>query len=107
MSRALLYPILDWPALSVARTELSSVHPEEPIMRPLSNLIVDFSSPFFSQDCTAMHREDVLYAANATAFGKERKFCLRILAQVNTFVHCSDDVHLENVVDTTDAKALT
>ena len=41
MSRALLYPMSDWPALSVACSELSCVNPrEESFKRPLSNLTV-------------------------------------------------------------------
>ena len=39
-----------------------------------------------------MHQEDVVHTANAKAVAKECKFCLRILAQLNTFVHCSNDV---------------
>ena len=47
MSRALIHPIPDWPALSVACTMLSSV---KPLDRSLSNLVVDFSGSFLMQD---------------------------------------------------------
>ena len=65
---------------------------EEPLKISLPNLVVDFSSSFFLQDCVAMHPEGVVDAADAKAFAKERKFCLRILAQLNTFVHCSNNI---------------
>ena len=66
MSRALLYPILDWPALSVARVILSSVRPRKSrSRRPLPNLVVDSCSPLFVKDCVAMHSQDVVGAANS------------------------------------------
>ena len=53
MSRALWYPILDRPALSVACIKLSSVNPGRASNRPLSNLVVDFSGSFLLQDRVA------------------------------------------------------
>ena len=34
------------------------------------------------------------YATNTKTFAKESKFCLRVLTQLDTFVHGSDDVCL-------------
>ena len=65
---------------------------EEPLKGPLPNLIVDVSSSFLLQDCVATHPENVVRAANAEAFAKRCKLCLRILAQLNTFVHCSTNI---------------
>ena len=86
MCRSFLYPIPEWPALSVRllRTVLRESR-EEALKRSLSNLVMDFSSPFFLQDCVAMHPEDVVDTANATAF-------VRILAQLNTLLHSSSDI---------------
>ena len=41
-----------------------------------------------------MHTKDVGDAADAKAFAEKRKFCLRILAQLNTLVHGANDVCL-------------
>ena len=72
VSRALLYPIPDWPALSVACSELSSVSAGKSLSRgPLP--VVD--------------------TADAKTLAKESNVILRILAQLNTFVHCSNDVY--------------
>ena len=57
MSRALLYPIPDWPGLSVACTMLSSVNPGKSLSR---DLIVDFSGSLLLQDRVAVHPEDVV-----------------------------------------------
>ena len=74
VSRALLNPIRDWPALSVACSELSSVTSGKSLSRNLCpNLIVDFSSSFLWQDCVAMHPGDVVDAANDKDFAKKCK----------------------------------
>ena len=36
--------------------------PEESFERPLPNLVVDFCSPLFLQDCVAMNSQDVVDA---------------------------------------------
>ena len=93
MSRALFYPMPDRLALGAACSVQSSVNPGKSLSRDLlSNPIVDFSSSFLLQDCVAVHPEDVVDTANARASAQESEFRLRILAQLNTFVHCSDDV---------------
>ena len=70
MSRALLYPIPDWPALSVACTKLS-----EQLVSPV-------------------HSQNVVDTTDTDTFAKESTFCLRVLAQLNAFVHCSNDARL-------------
>ena len=87
MSCALLYPMPDSLALSVACSVLSSV-----IKGPLPNLIVDFSSSFLLQDRVAVHPKDVVDKADAKTFPKESKFCLWVLAQLNKLMHSSNDV---------------
>ena len=91
MSRALLYPIPDWPALSVACSELSSVM-EEPLQGPLPNLIIHVSSTFLLQNRVPVQPKSVIDTADAKTFTQESEFCLRILAQLNTLVHSSNDV---------------
>ena len=92
-SRALLNPILDWPALSVACVILSSVRPkEEPLKRSLPHLVVDFCSPLFTQDCVAVNSQCVVDAAESQTLPEEGKFRLWVLALPNAFVHCSNDV---------------
>ena len=93
MSRALLYPILDWPALSIACSKLSSVNPgEEPLKRSLSNLIEDFGSSSFLKNCMTLHSEDVVDTADTKALAKESKFCLWVLAQLGSFVRGLNDI---------------
>ena len=64
---------------------------EEPFKGYLPNLVVDFSSSFLLQYCDAMHPEDVVDAPDAKAFAEKRKFFLKILTQLDTFVHCSNE----------------
>ena len=58
---------------------------EQPLKRSLSNLVVDFSGSFLLQDRMTVHSE---------TFADESKFCLRVLTQLDTFVHSSNDVRL-------------
>ena len=67
---------------------------EEPCERPLPDLVVDLCSTLFLQDYVAVNPQDVLDTANSQTLAKEGEFCLRILAQLNSFVHCSDDICL-------------
>ena len=86
---ALLYPIPDWPALSVACTVLSSVKLGKSLSRdrcPTSSLLL--------QDRVAVHSQDVVDATDTKIFTKESEFCLRVLTQLDTFVHAPSDVCL-------------
>ena len=95
MSRALLYPIPDWPALRVACVVLSSVRPgKSPIERPLPNLVVELCSPLFLQDCVAVNSQDVVHAATSQTLSEEGEFRLRVLAELDAFEHCSHDICL-------------
>ena len=64
---------------------------EEPLERSPSNLVVDFSSSFLLQDRVAVHSQNVVDATDTKTFASEGNFCLRLLAQLNAFVHCSND----------------
>ena len=44
---------------------------EESFERPLPNLVVDFRSPLFLQDCVAGNPQDVVDAADSEAFAEE------------------------------------
>ena len=95
MSRALLYPIPDWPALSVACVMRHTVHretQEEPFERPLPDLIVDRCRPLFLQDFVAVNPQDVVDTADSQTLSEEGEFCLQILATLDALVHCADDV---------------
>ena len=106
MSRALLNPIPDWPAMSVACVILSSVKPgkgrsrdlretwKEPFERPLPNLVVDFCSELFLKDGVAVKPQDVVDAAIPQTLLDEGELRLRVLAELDAFVHCSDDLCL-------------
>ena len=61
---------------------------EEPFERPLPKLVVDFHSP----DCVATNSLGVVGAANSQTLSEEGKFRLRVLAELNTFVHRTDGV---------------
>ena len=65
---------------------------EEPFKRPLPNLDVDFCSPLFLKDCVAVNSQDVAHAADSQTLSGDGKFRLRVLAQLDAFVHCSNDV---------------
>ena len=74
---------------------LSSVKPGKSHSRDrCPNLIADFSSSLFLQDPVALHSQNVIDATDAKTFAQESKFCLRVLTQLDTFVHSSDDVRL-------------
>ena len=64
---------------------------EGPFKRPLPSLVVDFCSPLFLKDCVAVNSQEVVDAADSQA-RSEGKFRLRVLTQLNSFVHCSNDV---------------
>ena len=65
MSRALLHPIPDRPALSAARSMLYSVKPGKSLSRdPLSNLVIKFSGALLLQDRVAVHSKNVVDAAD-------------------------------------------
>ena len=67
---------------------------EEPFERPLPDLVVDRCSPLFLQDCVAVNPQDVVDTADAQTFSKEGELCLRVLAELDAFVYCSDDIPL-------------
>ena len=58
---------------------------EEPFERPLPNLFKDLYNPLFLKDC-------VVDATDTQTLSEEGKFRLRILAELDAFVHCSEDV---------------
>ena len=60
--------------------------------RPLPHLVVDFCSPLFLKDCVAVFSQDVVDAANPHTPPEEGKFRLRLLAELDAFVHFSSDV---------------
>ena len=82
------------PGLACTECRLRHTVWEEALERPLPNLVEDFSSPFLMQDRVAVHSQDVVDAADSQTFPWESKFCLRVLAQLNAFVHCSNDIRL-------------
>ena len=67
---------------------------KEPFKRPLSKLVVDFSSSFLLQDRVAVHSQEAVDAANSQTLSEEGKFRLRVLTQLESFVHGSNDVCL-------------
>ena len=67
---------------------------EEPFKRPLPDLVVDFCSPLFLQDCVAVNPPDVVGTANSQTLSEEGELRLRVLAELDAFVHCSDDICL-------------
>ena len=92
MSRALLFRIPGWPALSVACVILSFVRPgKRPFKRPLPNFVADFCSPLFLEDGMAVHSQ-VVDAAHSHTLSEEGKFRLWVLAELDAIVHCSNDV---------------
>ena len=42
----------------------------------------------------AVNPQDVVDTANSQNFSKEGHLCLRVLAELDAFVHCSDDIRL-------------
>ena len=74
---------------------LSSVKPKKSLFeRPLSNLVLNFSGSLLLRDRVAVHSQNVIDATDAKTFAKDSKFCLRVLTQLDTFVHGSNDVCL-------------
>ena len=63
---------------------------EEPFERPLPDLVVDRCSTLFLQDCVAVNPQ--VDTANSQTSSKEGELCLRILAELDAFAHCSDDI---------------
>ena len=90
MSRALLNPIPDWPALRVACVTLSSVRSGKRRWRDrCPNLVVDRCRSLFLQDCVAVKPQDV---ADAQTLSEDGELRLRVLAELNALVHCADDI---------------
>ena len=104
-----LYTSLDWLALSVACSELSSVNLGKSLSSALPNFIKDFGGFLFWKNGVTMYSEDVVDSADAKAFTEEGKFCLRILTHLHAFINgpecdmsmdcCGYRGHRENVVD--------
>ena len=67
---------------------------EEPLKRSLSNLIEDFGSSSFFQNCMTVHSEDVADFADTKALAKESTLCLWVLTQLDSFVHGPNDIGL-------------
>ena len=67
---------------------------EEPFEGPLPDLVMDRCSTLFLQDCVAVHQQDVVDTAYSQTFSEEGELCLRVLAQLDAFVHGSDDIRL-------------
>ena len=95
MSRALLKPIPDWPAGAEGRLcrDVLCETREEPFERPLPDLVVDVCSPLFLQ-CVAVNPEDVVATADSQTISEEGELRLRVLAELEAFVHRSNDVCL-------------
>ena len=72
---------------------------EEPFERPLPHLVADLCSTLFLQDCVAVNPQDVVDTADSrlsrrranTVSGSWQKLDL---AELDAFVHCSDDICL-------------
>ena len=78
--RVLLYPMADWPALSVSCSKLSSAKSwEESLTGPLPNCIEDFGGSGLLKNCVAVHSKDVVGSTDAKTFAEKGKFCLRVL----------------------------
>ena len=95
MSRAPLNKIPGWPARRVACVVLSSVRPGKSRSRercPTSSKAP--CSTFILQDRVAVHSQDVVETAHSQTFSKEGELCLRVLAELDAFVHCADDISL-------------
>ena len=71
---------------------------EEPFERPFPDLVVDRYSTLLLQDCAAVNPQDVVDTANSQTFSKEGELCLRVLAELDAFVHCSDDIRPQELV---------
>ena len=65
---------------------------EDPLKESLPHLVEDFSSPLFLQDRVAVYSQDVVDAADSQTFSLESIFRLRVLTQLDTFVHNSNNV---------------
>ena len=59
---------------------------------PLPNLVVDFCSPLFLKGCVAVNSQDVADAADSQTLSEEGKFRLQVLAELDAFMHRSNDV---------------
>ena len=80
---------------------------EEPFERPLSDLVVDLCSPLFLEDCVAVNPQDVVDTADSQTLPKEGELCLRIVAELNVLVHCTDDVCLVRSCSGTNCRETT
>ena len=67
---------------------------KEPFERPLPDLVVDCRYTLFLQDCVAVNPQDVVDTTDPQTFSKEGELCLWVLAELDAFVHCSDDICL-------------
>ena len=67
---------------------------EGPFERPLPDLVMERCITLFLQGCVAVIPQDVVDTANSQTFSKECELCLRVLAGLDAFVHCSDDIRL-------------
>ena len=65
---------------------------KEPFKRPLPDLVVDLCSPLFLQDRVVVNRQDVVGTANSQTLSEEGELRLRVLAELDAFVHCSNTV---------------
>ena len=71
---------------------LSSVRPGKGRLR--DDLVVDLCSTLFLQDCVAVNPQDVVDTANFQTLSEQSAFRLRVLADLDAFLHRSDDVCL-------------
>ena len=95
MSRALLNPIPDWPALSRLCHAVLCEAREEPFEGPLPDVVDLCSTLFlFLQDCVAVNAQDVVDTANSQTLSEQGELRLRVLAELDAFMHRSSDVCL-------------
>ena len=67
---------------------------EEPFERPLPNLVIGRCRTLFLQDCVAVNPQDVVDTASSQTLSEKDELCLRVQAELDAFVHRSDDIRL-------------
>ena len=88
------HPSPDWPLLSVACCVLSSMNRGKRLSsEPCPTSSKGCGRRFLSENGVAMYPEDLIDSADTWTSTEKSKFCLRILTQLNTFAHGSDDRH--------------
>ena len=73
--------------VGVGGVMLSSVRPGKSCSRDRCPIL-------FLQDCVAVNPQDAVDTANSQTFSKEGELCPWVLAELDAFVQCSDDICL-------------